>query len=198
LFSTSILNGQEAAEAQRRAAEEQKALFEMIVQRARRQNQVQGAQPRPVARPIDRVTIGKYTLGTRCSPIDDRLRGHLQLDESIGLAIDEVSPESPASAAELEKDDILLFADDQAIATKEELAQVVEFAGEEERSLTLTFIRDGEERSTEITPVKRSASVNPGDALEINPDLDPHRLLPLQPDLPDFDPEEMKRQIEQR
>ena len=123
-------------------------------------NDLQGQmQPRwrgPQAIQMNIGEMGNYILGVQCTKVGEALRGHLQLDES-GLIIQAISPDSPATEAGLEKNDILLFADDQSLGTLEELTSAVDLAGEEDRSLALTFIRGGKEQSAEITPAKRPA-----------------------------------------
>ena len=106
-----------------------------------------------VFRPVGEV--GEYMMGAGVSPVGEALRRHLRLEENAGLIIESIGANSPATEAGLQRHDILLFADDQSLGTQKELATAVDLAGEEERSLTLIFIRDGEEQSTEITPKKR-------------------------------------------
>ena len=99
--------------------------------------------------------VGEYMVGAGVSPVGEALRRHLRLEENAGLIIESIGANSPATEAGLQRHDILLFADDQSLGTQKELTTAVDLAGEEERSLTLIFIRDGEEQSTEITPKKR-------------------------------------------
>ena len=106
-----------------------------------------------VFRPVGEV--GEYMMGAGVSPVGEVLRRHLRLEENAGLIIESIGANSPATEAGLQRHDILLFADDQSLGTQKELTTAVDLAGEEERSLTLIFIRDGEEQSTEITPKKR-------------------------------------------
>ena len=106
-----------------------------------------------VFRPVGEV--GEYMVGAGVSPVGEALRRHLRLEENAGLIIESIGANSPATEAGLQRHDILLFADDQSLGTQKELTTAVDLAGEEERSLTLIFIRDGEEQSTEITPKKR-------------------------------------------
>ena len=122
---------------------------------------------------MNRGEVGKYMVGVHCSPVSEVLRGHLQLDESIGLMVDAVSPDSPAFDAGIEQHDILLFADDQSVATRAELTKAVELAGEEGRALTLTYIHRGEEQTAEVTPKERPA----GQANRVRP----HILWPDRP-----------------
>ena len=87
--------------------------------------------------------------------------------------VDAISPDSPAFDAGIEQHDILLFADDQSVATRAELTKAVELAGEEGRALTLTYIHRGEEQTAEVTPKERPA----GQANRVRP----HILWPDRP-----------------
>ena len=140
----------------------------------------------PLQIQLDRGEMGKYMLGVECVPVPEALRMHLQMDENTALLIRSISPDSPAVEAGLEKHDILLFADDQSLATQKELTEAVDLAGEEDRSLTLTFIRRGEEQSAEITPTKR-----PVGQARRNPNIAIPRMPGIKPGIPRIQIQEM-------
>ncbi len=104
---------------------------------------------------FNRGEVGKFMIGVNCSKVSDELRSHLQLEEGVGLIVRTVSPGSPSDEAGLQQHDILLFADDQQLSTTKDLTEVVEQAGDEKRPIMLTFIREGNEESAEVTPTER-------------------------------------------
>lgn len=103
---------------------------------------------------VDRANIGKYMIGVHCQPVGGSLRSHLQLEDGVGLLIQSVSPDMPAES-ELAQHDILMYADDQQLGSVSDLSKAVEAAGEEDRAISLTLIREGEEKNVKVKPTER-------------------------------------------
>lgn len=103
---------------------------------------------------VNLVKPGQYWLGIMCTPLDDELL-KAQLGVEHGLVVREVVGDSPAAKAGLQEHDILIQVGDQALADLRTLVAQIEETGE--RALTLTFLRQGERQTVEVTPVKRPA-----------------------------------------
>lgn len=101
--------------------------------------------------------VNKYMIGVHCAKVAPALQAQLGLAEGSGLLVAAVGDGSPASAAGLQKHDILLFADDQELLTQQDLVRVVQKAGEADSSLSLTVMRSGEEIGVDVAPVERTA-----------------------------------------
>lgn len=99
-----------------------------------------------------------FMIGVNCRPVSDALRAQLGLDPDVGLVVINVSGDSPAEAAGLEKHDVLMFADDTQLAQQSDLVEVVQRAGKENAQVSLTVIRAGKETGIDVTPVKRPDS----------------------------------------
>ncbi len=102
---------------------------------------------------------GGYIIGVGCEKVNDQLRAHLDLGEGVGVVVHSVSAGSPSAEAGVEIHDVLMYADDTELSTLEDLTGVVNIAGEESQSISITALRNGSEISFEITPVE-----NAGDA----------------------------------
>jgi hypothetical protein len=110
---------------------------------------------------MNRGETGKFMIGVHCSPVDEALRSHLQMDEGVGLIVRTVTEGSPANGAELQQHDILVYADDTELGTVADLTAVVENAGEEDREITLTIVRQGNETTATVTPEERPENSRP-------------------------------------
>ncbi len=113
----------------------------------------------------NRSGISKYMIGINCGPVSDQLRSHLSLESGIGLIVQSVSEESPAAIAGIRKHDILMFADDTELTSVAELSGVVDRAGKENKSFSLTAIRAGNEVSLKIKPIERPADQMKNDGI---------------------------------
>ena len=103
-----------------------------------------------------RVRGGKYMIGVSCQPVNDQLRIHLDIPEGVGLVVTgEPSDEGPAAEAGIENHDILMYADQNELNSVQDLVDAVQQAGEEDRELSLTLIRRGNEIGIEVKPVER-------------------------------------------
>ncbi len=103
---------------------------------------------------VNLVKPGQYWLGVMCTPLDDELL-KAQLGVEHGLVVREVVNDSPAAKAGLQAHDILIQVGDQALTDLRTLVAQIEETGE--HALTLTFLRQGERQTVEVTPVKRPA-----------------------------------------
>lgn len=104
---------------------------------------------------VNSLAVGKYFIGVVCEPIDDETAEELELKESSGLIVREVTEESPAAEAGIEVEDVLLLADDTELTESQDLVGVVQKAGEEGNELTLTLLRDGDEVHVKVQPAER-------------------------------------------
>ena len=99
-----------------------------------------------------------FMIGVNCEPVSDALRAQLGLDAEAGLLVLNVSNESPAQAAGIEKHDILMFADDRQLSRQSDLVEAVQTAGKEKSEISLTIIRAGKEIGVDVSPVERPES----------------------------------------
>ena len=99
-----------------------------------------------------------FMIGVHCAPVGDALRAQLQLDTETGLVVLNVSNDSPAQADEIEKHDILMFADDRQLGKQSDLVEAVQTAGKEKSEISLTIIRAGKEIGVDVSPVERPES----------------------------------------
>ncbi len=103
--------------------------------------------------------IGKYYIGVFCKPIDPAMASQLRLQEGQGLIVTDVAEDSPASEAGLETHDVLLFADQQELKSREDLTKRVQQAAEEQAEIKIDYIRGGREASLTIKPAERPAGM---------------------------------------
>ncbi len=94
-------------------------------------------------------------LGVETMRVSATVRAHLGLPRGIGLVVQRVVPESAATGV-LEKHDILTKFDDQLLVSADQLGVLVR-GREPGESVTLTFVRGGEEQRTEIKLGERAA-----------------------------------------
>jgi membrane-associated protease RseP (regulator of RpoE activity) len=82
--------------------------------------------------------------------VDDALRSHLKLLKDQGLLISGIEPNSPAAAAGLHQNDVLLKVGDSPLAKPEDLGVGLKSAGE--RVVVLSILRDGIAREVRVQP----------------------------------------------
>lgn len=111
---------------------------------------------------VQRANVSKYMIGVNCKPVGDVLRTHLDLTPDVGLVVENVSPDSPAQKAGLEKHDILMYADQTELKVLKDLVEVVKKAGEKDRAVSFTVIRKGSDQGIKIKPIERPASSGVG------------------------------------
>lgn len=94
---------------------------------------------------------GEYWIGISLGELPPVARQQLQLDG--GLVVQEVLPDSPAAKAQFKQYDVLLKANDKPLAAPADIQNAVEEAKETE--LAIVAVRDGEQLTLKVTPVKR-------------------------------------------
>lgn len=101
---------------------------------------------------IERGFVRHPLLGVQGQNLSDALAQRLGVDE--GAYIDQVQPDTPAEAAGLRSDDVIVGVDDADITSMDDL--VVEIRNREVGdSVTITYVRDGEKHTVEITLAER-------------------------------------------
>ena len=88
-------------------------------------------------------------LGVITSPAPPALVAQLGLPEEFGLLVEEVSPDSPAAKAGLQRHDVLKSFDDQQLVSPEQLAVLVRGRGKD-ANVSLTIIRNGQEQKITV------------------------------------------------
>ena len=102
-----------------------------------------------------------WMIGVTCEAISPILRSQLQLDEDTGLAVLRALGGGAAEAAGVQANDIILYADQEPIATQKQLTEVVNEAGAADRKLSMTVLRGGEEMSFSIDPSEQEGFAAP-------------------------------------
>ncbi len=103
-----------------------------------------------------------FMIGVHCEPVSEALSAQLELDADTGLVVLNVSDDSPAQAAGIQKHDILMFADDRQLSRQVDLVEAVQMAGKEKGKISLTVIRAGKEIGIDVSPVERPESAQIG------------------------------------
>ncbi len=99
-------------------------------------------------------------LGVLAVPVQDPVvRAQLQLPDGQGLLVEEVAPDSAAEAAGMQRFDILLSANDQPLATSQDLRRVV--AREPVEPIRFTYLRGGQQATLEVTPLMAEPDQRP-------------------------------------
>ncbi len=107
---------------------------------------------------ITRGNVGKYMVGVHCNPVTPALRHHLDLSDDVGLIVDAVTENSPAANAGIQQYDILLYANQAALSSVDDLVNAVNKAGDEGLPLSLNLLRKGKEVAVEVEPIDRPAT----------------------------------------
>jgi hypothetical protein len=111
--------------------------------------------PPPAERNEDReASPGDYWLGIMGTPVDALLKSHLKIDG--GVVIEHIVPNSPASKAGVQENDILTEFGDAKVSDVETLAQAV--AKSQDKPANVTVIREGQEKTLSVTPERRPDS----------------------------------------
>ncbi len=114
--------------------------------------------PRPGTQRPDKATsdaspeagVPKRTyLGLSSRPVDPALHEHLGIPEGFGIQVVEVVPDSPAQAAGVLANDIILRLEDQRLISPEHLSLLVRSHAVGDR-VPLTVIRKGHEETIEV------------------------------------------------
>lgn len=92
-----------------------------------------------------------HWIGVVVRPCDEVIRTHLKLEG--GLVVDDVTPESPAAKAGIEKNDILLTLNEASVA---DLKGLMDFLSEnKEKIIVVKVLHAGEPKTVEVTPAER-------------------------------------------
>ena len=129
---------------------------------------------------MDHSRPKQFMVGLHCGPVPELLQSHLNLSPETGLVVQHVLDGKPAAAAGIQKNDILLYADDQQLSVIPDLIAAVNRAGNEDAPLSITLVRAGEEIQVDVRPAEREEGSPAGllphqlglDALDLDLDLD--------------------------
>ncbi len=97
--------------------------------------------------------VGQYWIGLFVEPVAAEQRKKLEVPDDRGLAVQAVSPESPAAKAGIKAQDVILTAGDRAMKSVPDLVRAVEQA--KDKDLVLEIIRDGKKQKITVKPAKR-------------------------------------------
>lgn len=97
-------------------------------------------------------------IGVATSPLAPAVRAQTGLPEDVGLAVDAVTPDSPAAAAGLVPFDVLAKYDDQILCAAVQLSALVKRTGTG-NTATLTVLRGGREITVPVKIGEREADV---------------------------------------
>jgi len=109
-----------------------------------------------------------WMIGAVCQPAPEMIRSQLGLGESTGLLVQQIQPGSPADTGGLKKFDVLLYADDQQLASVKDLTTAVNEVGQEEGAITFTVVRAGKEMPIEVQPAERDFAAAPMQRMPMN------------------------------
>jgi hypothetical protein len=118
--------------------------------------------PNPPGQPPDRhddrhermPKVPVTYLGVETSEVPRVLSEQLGLAKGFGLVVDYVVPDSPATAAGVQQNDIIKMLNDQILTDPEQLAKLVRSYGEG-TSITLTVLRKGQELKITVKLAKK-------------------------------------------
>lgn len=96
-----------------------------------------------------------WMIGVSVAPVSPLLRTHLKLEEGSGLVVERVFSGGAADIAGIKANDILLFAEQKLIGTREQLSQAVNEAGADGSPVNFIILRSGEETSISVKPTER-------------------------------------------
>lgn len=140
------------------------------------------AQTRP------ETEFGKYWIGLMCAPVGNALRFQLDLPDEIGLLVEEVTEESPAMKAGLQRYDVLLSTiapgkpDEEArpLKTVSDLVERVQQA--EASAFKISFLRRGRRQTLDVAPAERPKA--PGNFAFVETQGEDGQILRLLAEMP--------------
>ncbi|MFO1496383.1 MAG: DegQ family serine endoprotease [Lysobacterales bacterium] len=109
--------------------------------------------------------VKRGSLGVQSQDLDARLARALGLPEGHGAVITQVVPDSPADQAGLQAGDVITRIDAKPVHTADELANI-EGLLPISKPLPVEYVRDGENRSTQLTLIASSAQQLAGEKLD--------------------------------
>jgi S1-C subfamily serine protease len=105
------------------------------------------------------IANGKAThayLGVASTAITPDIQQQLGLSTSKGVAVQQVAANSPAASAGLKSGDVIVDIDGQAITSPEDLLAVIRKHRPGDK-ITVTYIRDGQKATADVTLTERPA-----------------------------------------
>jgi PDZ domain len=112
--------------------------------------------------------IPKYVIGVSLSEVPNALRAHVNLPEGVRVMAGSVFADSPAAKAGLLQYDLLLKSGDKELRSPKDLQEIVDAS--EGQPVSITLQRKGEQKTIEVTPLKREDAkfaVNSGGPLHL-------------------------------
>ncbi len=103
------------------------------------------------------VNQAHWEIGVMVAPVEDTLRSQLDLPEGRGAVVVRVFPDSPALAAGIQQNDVIIEADDKPIFGRPDL---VKFSKGKEGPLKLVLIRKGKKQ--DLTVNLKDKKTEPG------------------------------------
>jgi hypothetical protein len=100
-------------------------------------------------------------LGVAPDEVSEEVRAQLPLEEGMGLILRNVTPDSPAAKAGLQKNDVLVKFDDQFLANARQLRALVHLKKDGEKA-RLTYFHEGKSTTTEAE-IRMHEGGEPGD-----------------------------------
>ncbi len=101
----------------------------------------------------DSVPTSAYWIGVGCEPVPAVLQAQLKLPEGEGLVVATVAEGSPAAAAGIQVNDVLLAAGDKPLKSVADLVSAVDEA--KEREINIKLLRAGEATTLTVRPARR-------------------------------------------
>lgn len=112
-----------------------------------------GAEVAGADEPGDELPVSEFWIGVAVANVDEAVRAQLPHSEQPGVMVNEVVADSPAAKAGLRKYDVLIAVGDETLRSAKDLMRAVDKAKEAE--ITLRLIRQGQEQTVTVVPVKR-------------------------------------------
>lgn len=101
-------------------------------------------------------------IGVLTGEVPRELRAHAKLQEGFGLLVEEVMPDTPAQAAGIKVDDILVAFEDQKLVNMDQLQTLVRSKKKDDQ-VSLTVISAGQEARLTVKIDERVMPVRTGD-----------------------------------
>ena len=97
---------------------------------------------------VKTITRGTW-MGVAADELSEELRAQLPLESGTGLIVRTVIPDSPAAAANLQKNDVLLKLDDQLLTNSQQLRTLVG-ARKDGDIVKVTYLRRGQQATIDV------------------------------------------------
>ena len=103
---------------------------------------------------LEKGVENRYRVGLGCEKVSEALRMHLKLPEGTGLLVSAVMDDSPAGRAGIQRFDVIVEANGNAVTDVPDLIRAVNEARETE--MQLGVVHRGERKTFRVTPEQRS------------------------------------------